>query len=165
MTLRYALQSERLHIAPIQNGDAEFMQRLVNTEGWIQYIGQRNIDNVEEAEKYIQRMNTADNCQTWSVKFMEDERPIGIITLVKRDYLDSHDLGFAFLPEYQNRGFAFEAANAVLSHLRQAQNFEHLYAITIPENSNSMRLLEKLGFRFEKEIAADDEQLWLFRIE
>lgn len=165
MSLQFTLQSERLHVAPIQNGDAEFILRLVNTEGWLKYIGNRNTTSIIEAEQYIQRMNGTENCQTWSVKLVEEKLPIGIITYIKRDYLDYHDLGFAFLPEFQNLGFAYEAANTVLDHLRQTPEYKYLYAITIPENSNSIRLLEKLGFGFEKEIVVDDEQLWLFRTE
>jgi ribosomal-protein-alanine N-acetyltransferase len=164
MSLKFELLSDRLRIAPLQISDAAFILRLVNTEGWLKYIGNRNTTSIIEAEQYIQRMNGTDDCQTWSVTFVENEVPIGIITYIKRDYLDSHDLGFAFLPEFQNRGFAFEAANTVITRLKQFLDFKCLYAITIPDNSNSIRLLENLGFEFEKRIDVENEELLLFKI-
>ena len=44
---------------------------------------------------------------------------IGISGFVKRDGLPDADLGFAFLPQYERRGYGFESADAVIRYGRE----------------------------------------------
>ena len=88
---------------------------------------------------------------------------MGIVSFIKRDYLDHHDIGFAFLPQFSNQGFAFEAVNAVLEKLVQDDEHSTILATTIPENIKSITLLLKLGFIFEKQIENDGEKLSVYR--
>jgi RimJ/RimL family protein N-acetyltransferase len=70
--------------------------------------------------------------------------------LIKREELPDPDIGFAFLPGAWNKGFAFEAAAAVLQDGRERLRLQHILAITTPDNEASIKLLERLGFRFEQ---------------
>ena len=74
--------------------------------------------------------------------------PIGICGILKRDQLPEPDIGFAFLPAYWSKGYAWEAASAVKAHARDALALARLLAIVSPSNDSSIRLLEKLGFTF-----------------
>lgn len=74
---------------------------------------------------------------------------IGICGLLKRDWLDAADVGFALLPRYWSRGYALEAASAVMGGARAA-GVTRFAAITTPDNDASMRVLARLGFRFER---------------
>jgi len=76
--------------------------------------------------------------------------PIGICGLLKRDELPAPDLGFALLPRFRSQGYAFEAAEAVLSHARHTLRLERTLAITSPDNTASIKILETLGFRFDR---------------
>jgi ribosomal-protein-alanine N-acetyltransferase len=67
------------------------------------------------------------------------------------------DVGFAFLPSAWSNGFAFESAVAVLAHGRQTWGLKRILAITSPDNEASIRLLEKLGFRFERMARLSDD--------
>jgi RimJ/RimL family protein N-acetyltransferase len=73
--------------------------------------------------------------------------PLGSCGLLKRDFLDHPDLGYAFLARQHGQGYAREAATAVLRHA-QEQNINTLHAITAFRNPASVRLLGKLGFDF-----------------
>jgi len=84
------------------------------------------------------------------VDLKEGGEPIGMCGLLKRDALPDVDVGFAFRPRFWSRGYAFESASAVLAHARDAFGLKRLLAITAPDNEASIRLLEKLGFRFER---------------
>jgi RimJ/RimL family protein N-acetyltransferase len=75
-------------------------------------------------------------------------QPIGLVGLVKRDYLPEPDLGFALLDAYAGRGLAYEAASAVLP-LARAQGLQRLLAITDPDNRRSIGLLHRLGFELD----------------
>lgn len=157
------MQTSRLMLYPIDEKDAEFIQRLVNTEGWKKYIGDGKVESILDAELYIQKMNSQVDSQNWTVVLEEFNEKIGIISYIKRDYLPFHDLGFAFLPKFQKQGLAFEAANSVLNFFRSQYGFQHLLAKTIPENIDSIGLLEKLGFVYERMIEEEGEKLLVYK--
>ena len=98
----------------------------------------------------------------WVVKLKEDLTSIGIITLMKRDYLDHPDIGFAFLPGYNGHGYAYEAADDILKNIFNDKKLPHILATTMPENIRSVNLLKKLGLRFEKEIENDNTKLHVY---
>jgi RimJ/RimL family protein N-acetyltransferase len=85
--------------------------------------------------------------------------------ILKRDTLPDPDLGFSFLPEYWSQGYALESAQAVMRHAREALGLGRVVAITTRDNGRSIRLLEKLGFRFERMIGIGGEELRLFECE
>ncbi|HEY2291546.1 MAG TPA: GNAT family N-acetyltransferase, partial [Thermoanaerobaculia bacterium] len=90
--------------------------------------------------------------------------PIGICGLVKRDFLADVDIGFALLPGFWGQGYAYEAASAVMEHAKEALGLKRIVAITNPENHSSIRLLEKLGLKFDRMIraTADGPEIRLF---
>lgn len=158
------MQTARLFLQPLSDGDAAFIFELLNTKGWIQFIGNRNIHSLEDASAYIKKVQTNPNLTYWTVKQKSDNHPTGLITLIKRDYLDHPDIGFAFLPQYAGMGYAFEAAREVLQHTIRNSTYTQITAITLPDNSSSIRLLEKLGLRFEREIEVDKERLHVYSV-
>ena len=152
--------TERLSIRPLSEKDAQFIFELLNTERWIRYIGNRNIHSEADALAYIRKINENQNTTYYTVTLRETNAPAGLVTLIKRDYLDFRDIGFAFLPAYAGKGYAYEAAKAVLD--KQAENAETLLAVTLPDNTASIKLIEKLGLKFERVIERDKESLWLY---
>jgi ribosomal-protein-alanine N-acetyltransferase len=85
--------------------------------------------------------------------------------ILKRDELPQPDIGFAFLPDFWNKGFALEAAAAVLQDARERLKLDRILAITTPDNESSIKLLQKLGLKFERVIKMsedpDAEELFL----
>lgn len=151
-----------LFIEPLSEKDASFIFELLNTDGWIKYIGNRNINSRTDAITYIQKINENPDITYWTVTLKETRAPIGLITLIKRDYLNFNDIGFAFLPAFSQKGYAYEAAKAVLHNLAEHRMIENILAITLPENKSSIKLIEKLGLKFEKTIEHDNEKLQLY---
>lgn len=84
--------------------------------------------------------------------------------LIKREELPDPDIGFALLPDFMNKGFAFEAATAVLQDARDRLQLKQVLAIATPDNEASIQLLRRLGFRFEgvTRLSPDREQVKLF---
>lgn len=91
-------------------------------------------------------------------------KPIGMCGFLKRDYLEHHDIGFAFLPEYEGKGYATQATITALKYAKTHLNFKTVMAITTPDNERSVKLLKKSGFNFVKKIISADtkEELFLF---
>lgn len=75
-------------------------------------------------------------------------RPIGMCGLVRRDPGPEVDLGYAFLPEARGRGYALEAARAVVDWARDGLGLEAVFALVAPDNAPSIALLARLGFAF-----------------
>jgi RimJ/RimL family protein N-acetyltransferase len=91
-----------------------------------------------------------------------DSVVLGMCGLLKRDELPGPDIGFSFLPEFWSQGYALESARGVLGHARGILGIGRILAITTRDNASSMRLLDKLGFHFERMIAFGNEELRLF---
>lgn len=98
------------------------------------------------------------------VERKEDHVPIGICGLVKRDSLEDVDIGFAFLPKYWAKGYAYEAASAVMTYGKGTLGLNRIVAITTQDNHASAKLLKKIGLQFERLIRLpnDTEELNLF---
>ncbi len=152
--------TNRLTLQPLQLKDASFIQTLVNTVGWLQFIGDRHIHNIEAAEQYINKILANQAITYWAVTLIDQPTTIGLITLIKRTYLDNKDIGFAFLPQFEKQGYAFEAASVVLQHCKLKLPIIH--ATTLADNISSIKLLKKLGFLFTKTIEVAGESLQVY---
>jgi RimJ/RimL family protein N-acetyltransferase len=146
------IETERLIIRQFNLSDAAFMLQLINSPTWLQYIGDRNVHTIEEARGYltngVMKSYDENGYGGWLVALKDTGQPVGMCGLFQRAYLPAPDLGFAFLPEHAGKGYAYEAASAALSYIQQQfGQLEKLYAITLPENSRSIRLLEKCNFK------------------
>ena len=157
-------KTERLVLRELTAADNQFIFELLNTAGWIKFIGNRNIKTIEDADNYIQKIITKPNISYWVVTLTDNQTAIGLVTFIKRDYLDHPDIGFAFLPAYNKQGYAFEATKEVLTSLLNQSDYSTILATTIPENNLSIQLLKKLGFSFSKEITYEGELLQVFSI-
>jgi len=150
--------TDRLLIEPLQVSDADFIQELVNTNGWLQFIGERNIHTQSAAEAYIDKIIATANTHYWVVRLKTESTALGILTFIKREYLEFHDFGFAFLPQHSRKGYAFEASVVLLSELMNGR--EKIQAVTLKENKRSISLLEKLGFT--QETVIEKEKLLVY---
>ena len=162
--MQIQVATDRLELAPLQASDADiaFIMELVNTEGWIQFIGNRNVHYDAQAKEYVQRILNNPAVGYYVVRLKSDGTATGIVTFIKRTYLPYHDIGFAFLPSCAGRGYAYEA---VLAFLKQAcVSHAYVLATTLPDNVRSISLLKKLGLSYDREIAVEGEMLHLYSI-
>jgi len=160
------LETERLLLREVEPDDAGFVLDLLNQPSFKKYIGDRGVRTVEQAREYIATRFTKSYEETgfglYLVELRTDATPIGVCGLVKRNELDDPDIGFALLPQFEKRGYAFEAADAVMRYGRETLGLLRVLAITTLDNESSGRLLEKIGLLFKHEIVLRDETLKLF---
>ncbi len=167
----YFLNSDRLQIRELTYEDAAFIVALVNTPGWIKYIGDRNIKTIEQAIDYLDngplKSYWENGFGLWLVEVKEKSKPIGMCGFLKRDYLDHPDIGFAFLPEYHGKGYAHESAQLCLSYAKNQLKLNIICAITLPGNQHSIKLLEKIGLKYIQpfHMPVNNEELFLYRTE
>jgi ribosomal-protein-alanine N-acetyltransferase len=156
------LATERLSMRLMEERDAPFILELLNDPSFVRNIGDRNVRTLDDAREYIRKGPLASyerhGFGLWLVELTGAGTPIGMCGLLKRDTLDAPDIGFAYLPPFQSKGYGFEAARAVLDHARDTLLLPRVLAIVNADNEPSARLLEKLGMRFERMVQLFDNE-------
>jgi RimJ/RimL family protein N-acetyltransferase len=166
--MNYILETDRLKLREFITGDTAFIIELLNSPGWIQFIGNRNMKTEEEAKAYLEngliKSYKENGFGLWLVEMKENGTPIGMCGIVKRVGLDDPDIGFAFLPGYEGKGYALEVAQATMHYAKERLNLKTVKAITVPANVRSIRLLEKIGMRYVEPLClpGSNEELMLF---
>jgi len=162
------LETQRLILRQLTEADAEFIYELLNEPSWIQYIGDRHIHTLEDARAYIRNGPAASYKKNgfglYLIALKETQEPIGMCGLIRREGLDDVDIGYALLPRFWSKGYAVEAAQAVKEYARDVIGLKRLVAIVDPTNEPSIRVLERVGLRYEKmvRLSEDDIDLKLF---
>ncbi len=166
--MEHILETERLRLRCFTLDDTEFIIRLLNSPGWLEFIGDRNVKTGEQAKAYLlngplksYEVNGYGLCM---VEIKADNTPIGMCGIINRANLEGQDIGFAFLSEYIGLGYGYEIASATLDYAMNELKLLRVFAITLPANKPSIKLLEKIGMRFQKNFTFpdEDEVLMLF---
>jgi len=166
--MKNILETERLLLRPFNTGDTDFIIRLLNSPGWLQFIGDRNVKTKEDAIRYLVsgpfKSYQTNGFGLGLVALKSSNCPIGMCGLIKRETLEGVDIGFAFLPEFMGQGFAYEITAATVKYATDTLQLAKILAITLPSNTRSISLLKKIGLHYEKQIrlSAESEVLMLF---
>ena len=160
------LETERLFLRGLNVADAPFILALLNEPSFLRYIGDKKVRTLADAEQYILNGPVASyerhGFGLCAVELKETHTPIGMCGLLKREELPDPDIGFAFLPDFWSKGFAFEAAAAVMNDARERLQLERILAITNQDNESSIKLLQKLGLQIEGGIKPSTDSAELF---
>jgi ribosomal-protein-alanine N-acetyltransferase len=159
------LTTARLELRKFELTDASFILELLNTPAWLQFIGDRNVKNEQDAVAYLENrlIKGYENGFGFYVMMLQDSKvPIGIVGFVKRAELPHVDIGYALLPAYEGKGYAYEAAQATLEYGKKALGFTTVLAIITPNNVRSIKLIEQLGLQYQQTIVLNQEDLLLY---
>lgn len=162
------IETARLNLREMSGADAAFILEVLNDPGFIRFVGDRGVRTLEDAARYIDERFAESYRQhgfgLWLVETRGEKVPAGICGLLKRKALNVVEVGYAFLPTFRGKGYAFEAASAVLRHARDVLGLPSLYAVVNPDNAVSIRVLEKLGMKFKRAVrlAGEESDVSLF---
>ena len=163
------LETDRLILRYLTEEDAEFFMALANTPSWLKYIGDRNIKTIEASKKYIRDGSIKSYEERgfgfYMVELKENNECLGVCGLIKRDALEDVDIGFAFMPEYEGKGYGYESASAVLQYAKNNLKMSRIIAITVPENERSIVLIKKIGLTYDKMVIPFDDKKELMQFE
>jgi RimJ/RimL family protein N-acetyltransferase len=166
--MKYILETSRLLLREFTIHDSGFILELLNSEGWLQYIGDRHVKTEEQAIDYLEkgpiRSYRENGFGLWLVENKNDRTALGMCGILDRGTLGSPDIGFAFLPEFCGKGYAYEIASETLAYAKNILKIPKVAAITVPANERSIRLLTRLGLKFIKtlRLSHDKEKLNLY---
>ena len=162
------LETDRLMLRKLCVEDAAFILQLVNEPAFLRFIGDKGVRTLDDARDYILQ-GPVDSYERlgfglYLVELKESGTAIGTCGLIKREVLEHVDIGYAYLPEFWGKGYAFEAAAAVMEFGKSAYGLERIVAVVSSDNYGSIRVLEKLGLRYERMVRLfeGDEEIKLF---
>ena len=163
------LETNRLLIKPTNLDDAGFVLELMNTDGWIRFIGDRNVHTIEDAKNYIsekmlpqlEEFGFGNN----TLIRKADHAKIGSCGMYLRPGMEGADIGFALLPEFYGQGYAYEASKALLDYSIETLKLPLIQAITTKGNVDSQTLITKLGMKFieVRDITGISEPMLVYR--
>jgi ribosomal-protein-alanine N-acetyltransferase len=147
---RYFLKSARLGFRCWTVDDLQFARELWGDIEVTRFFGGPfSEDEIRRRlEREISRMN-AHQFQYWPIHLLSDDDPVGCCGL--RPYGTEegvHELGFHLRPKYWGQGLAAEAARAAIGFAFECLEAKGLSAGHHPANTNSKKVIEKLGFRY-----------------
>jgi ribosomal-protein-alanine N-acetyltransferase len=146
------IETERLVLRPLQDSDAEALQRLRSDERVNQYLDRPASITIEYALEFIHRIqrNTAENdCFYWAIALKSDPTLIGTVcfwNLVPEK--NQAELGYELYTPFHGKGIMMEAVNAVLKTGFESLDFELITATPVYLNEDSVKLLLRNGFEF-----------------
>ena len=156
----HILDTERLTIRQFTLEDDAFILELLNEPGFIQNIADRNVRSLEDARRYLEQgplaSYAANGFGLFRVGLKQSDTSIGMCGLIRRTVLPDVDVGYAILQRYSGRGYASEAAAAMLDYGYRVLKLPRIIAITAPDNSGSIRVLEKIGLHYDRIINLPD---------
>jgi [ribosomal protein S5]-alanine N-acetyltransferase len=154
------LETERLRLRHLSEADAPFMLGLLNDPDFLRNIGDRGVRTLDQARHYILTGAVASYQQHgFGLDLVESKQSgtgVGICGLLRRDSHPDVEIGFAFLPTARGQNFAFESGRAVLDFGIHSLRLPRIVALTAPDNRASIRVLEKLGFQFDRMVPWTD---------
>ena len=156
------IETERLLIRPFKMEDIEPSYAMNLDAAVNKYTGDGGIVSKKEIERRIVE-NVFGDYEKYgfgrlAVEIKGENKFIGFAGLKYLDDLDEVDLGYRFMKAYWGKGIATEAAQACVNLGFNTLDLKKLIAMVLPDNTPSIRVLEKLHFKFEKEII-EEEQL------
>ena len=162
------LLTARLRLTEFTEADAAFALALLNEPDFHRYIGDKGVRTIAEAERYLREGPLASYAKhghgLWRVALRATDEPVGMCGLIRRDYLDAPDIGFAYLARHCGKGYGYEAGATTLAYGRDTLSLRRVLGITQPDNAPSIALLRKLGLREEGTLVApgDGKNLLVF---
>jgi RimJ/RimL family protein N-acetyltransferase len=164
----FKLETERLTMRRLTLEDADLMLAVWNDPAFFQYVGDRGIRTLEQAEETLLngafKLYEEHGYGPFRLALKAGDVAIGTCGLFRREGHDHPDIGWSVLPEFGRRGYAYEAASAVLDYAQSELSLTRVLAFISPENTPSIGLAEKIGLRFERltRLVGEDDYVGLY---
>ena len=168
MSALATFNTDRLSLRAVTLDDADLMLAVWNDPEFVKHVGDRGIRTIEDAQEAMREgallLFEQYGYGPYRVALRECDTAIGICGLFRRDTLDEPDIGYAVLPDYCGKGYAYEASRAIIEYARSDLELTRLIAIISPGNDASIGLIRKLGLEFERmhKMPDDDDEVCIY---
>lgn len=146
------LTTDRLTLRVMRLADAPALAAYRDVSEVARYQTWATPFTVDDARRMLQQQADHDDVPAdgWvQIAIEHDDEVVGDVAVGVSAEGHVAELGFTLAPAHQGRGFASEAAGAVVDALFAHTGVHRIVASLDPANVASMRVVEHLGFRFE----------------
>lgn len=162
-------ETERLILRQVRNDDLDAYAVMHAHPEVMRYSPERRALNREETAALLTWIQTAyvtEGYGLWAVVNKVGQQVIGYcgFTHYVLEGRDEVELGYRFTPAAWGQGFATEAAGACLQLAWHHLHLQRVVSLIEPENTLSVRVAKKLGFRFEQSLRLYDIPVDLYSI-
>lgn len=141
------IKTKRLSIRDFQFGDWQSVLDYTPDSTVMKYIPE-GVFSERDAKEFVNK-NIGENAGKFPVLLNDENALIGHMVFHKWFGAHTHEIGWVFNPKYHNRGFASEAARAILKYGFEEMKIHRIIATCQPQNIPSYRVMEKIGMRLE----------------
>ena len=151
--------TDRCEMHIITENDSDLVLSVLNSAGFIKYVGDRQVKTLEAASDYIRDRMLPQYRKygygNYCITRKSDQAKMGMVGFFIRSGNDHGDVGFSILPQYEGYGYVYEAATGLIDILSKVFNITTFHAIVMPENDRSVNLIKRLGMSYLREFKED----------
>lgn len=159
------LETDRLRVRESTVEDVDEFYRIYKEPSITLYIENLYTEREEEMaymRAYIDQIYGFYGYGLWTVILKKTGQVIGKAGLSVREGYEMPELGFVIDAGYQHQGYGYEVCTAILQYAKSELDFDEVQALVKKENRISMRLLDKLGFVFMRNVKERDSDYRLY---
>jgi RimJ/RimL family protein N-acetyltransferase len=148
------LETERLYLRPFETKDLDMLVPMYSNINVMRFIGTGKTLARTQAEKSIAMWNEYEKkngFSNWAIIRKEDNAFIGKCGLSRLPDESDIEISYILDEPYWGMGYATEISKAVLEYGFNRLNFKRIVAMAYPQNSPSIKVIEKIGMKYEKE--------------
>ncbi len=163
------IETERLLLRQATSNDLDdWAARVFADLEVIRYMPKRDMTPYARAERALDMYNmlwAQHKVGGWIITDKVNRQLIGSCEIEYLDETDEYELGYALGKAYWGTGIATEAAQAATRFGFEYAELDRIIAVVVPENTASWRVLEKIGFVYEKKAHYYDLNIVYYAIE
>lgn len=165
--MKKILETNHLLLRAFDICDAENFYQLNLNPNVIKYTGNSAFKDISEARKFLENYSDyqRNGYGRWAVINKSTNQFLGWCGLKYDEDLDETDIGFRFFECFWNLGFATESAKACLDYGFNELHLKTIVGRAMKENMASIKVLEKIGLKFEKAFDFDGQEGVVYKIE
>lgn len=165
--MRQPILTERLILREIQQTDAEDLFEMDRNVEVMKFIGVPPLSTIEEVYPMIdmlQKQYSENGIGRWAVELKSTGEVIGWCGLKLFDQeidgnINFYELGYRFKPQHWSKGYATESSKAWMDYAFNKLKTDRVFGMTDPRHKASRHVLEKLGFKFIKQVEFFNEMV------
>jgi RimJ/RimL family protein N-acetyltransferase len=160
------VETNRLLLRELNVDDSKNFYELNLNPNVIKFTGDKSFENIEEAEDFLKQYKDYEinGFGRWAVLDKLNNEFLGWCGLRYVEEIKETDIGFRFFEKHWNKGFATESASACLKYGFEKLNLKTIIGRAMAENIASIKVLEKIGLKYEKEFDFEKHKGLIYRI-
>lgn len=148
------LDTIRLKLEPYHDSHFEGLRVMDSNAGVMRYINNGIVKTPEETWEGIRRVQARwekYKFSWWAIKEKSSCVIVGAACLQHLENVDGAplEIGWRLVPEYNGKGYATEAAKAIIEYAAEQVRATYLVAVADPENIPSQRVMQRLGMTYK----------------